>query len=162
MVAIQLVPAEVQQDQHLGSAQPDHVGHHPLVGLQDGDVGARSLAQRGGDAVVQVGPVGIVHQPIGVGPQRGAYGGGQEVRRGGLAVGPGTMAIRRPWTNLARACGSRVSITLPWMEAPEPRRASREATEARRPAQVAAVSRARAVGEIGMVAINTSRTGWGE
>ena len=79
-----------------------------------------------------------------------------------LPLVPDTMAIRRPCSSLARACGSRVSITLPWMDAPEPRRATREATEARRPAQVAAVNRARAVGEIDMAAINTSRTGWGE
>src|SRR5687768_12686280 len=50
--------------------------------------------------------------------------------------------MRLPASSLPKALGSSSSITLPWIEAPVPRRAIREATPARRPASAAAVRRA--------------------
>ena len=86
MVPIELVAAEVEQHQDLGTAVGDQVGDHPLVGLQHRDVGRWKLAQRRRDAVVQVGAVGVGHQPGRVGAQPGANRGGQQVGGGGLAV----------------------------------------------------------------------------
>ena len=50
-------------------------------------VALRLGGQRGGDAAVQVGAVGVVHDPVTAGIQPGADGRGQEVRGRGLAVG---------------------------------------------------------------------------
>ena len=89
VVTVELVAAEVQQHQDLGTGVGDHVGHHALIGLEDGDVGRRSLAEGGRDAVVQVGAVGVGDQPVGMSSQSAADRGGQQVGRRGLAVGAG-------------------------------------------------------------------------
>ena len=59
---------------------------------------------------------------------------------------PDTIAIRLLASNLDSAPGSSLSITVPRIDAPDPRPASRDATAAARPIQVAAVSRTRAAG----------------
>jgi hypothetical protein len=55
---------------------------------------------------------------------------------------PDTMAMRFPTSSLLNALESSFSITLPRIDAPVPRPASREAAPAKRPAYVAADSRA--------------------
>jgi hypothetical protein len=45
VVTVELVAAEVQQHEDLGTGVGDHVGHDALIGLEDGDVGRRPLAQ---------------------------------------------------------------------------------------------------------------------
>ncbi|MPM83877.1 hypothetical protein SDC9_130946 [bioreactor metagenome] len=90
VVAVELVAGEVQQHQDLRAAEPDQVGDDALVGLQDRDVGPGRPGEGRGDAVVEVGPVGVGDDPLGVpraetGPDRR----GEEVGGGGLAVGAG-------------------------------------------------------------------------
>ena len=63
-----------------------------------------------------------------------------------LPLVPDTTAIRLPARSLLNALGSSLSITLPRIEAPVPRRATREATPTTRPAIVAAVRRAFDIG----------------
>src|SRR5215203_7027287 len=79
VMAVQLVSAEVEQHEDLWAAEPDEVRHHALVGFQDGDVGVRANGQGGGDAGVEVRPVGVVHEPIAGTTKRGTYGGRKEV-----------------------------------------------------------------------------------
>jgi len=89
VVTVELVAAEVQKHQDLGTGVGDHVGHHTLIGLEDGDVGRRPLAQGRGDAVVQVGAVGVGDEPLGVRSQSATDRSCQQVGRRGLAIGAG-------------------------------------------------------------------------
>ena len=75
-----------------------------------------------------------------------------------LPLVPDTTAIRLPARSLARASGSILSITLPRIEAPLPRRASREAAPASTPGQGCCSETCRqrssvAVGAVGRVMV---------
>src|SRR6478752_6208787 len=87
MVPVELVAAEVEQHQNFWTPVGDQVRDNALIGLQHRDVRVGKLAECGGDAVVQVGAVGVGDQPVGISAQARPNGGGQQVRGGGLAVG---------------------------------------------------------------------------
>jgi len=86
VVTVELVAAEVQHDQHLGMAVGDHVGHHLLVDLENRNRGLRTRGHRGDHPFAQVRAVRIGHHIARIG-HRGPQRCGQQVRRGGLAVG---------------------------------------------------------------------------
>ena len=146
VVPVELVAAEVQQHQDLGTAVGDHVGHHALVGLEHGDVGRRPLAQRRRDAVVQVGAVGVGDQPVGVArPARPRTAAASRWVVVVLPLVPDTASTRRPCSSCAKASGASRVSTWPRMDAPEPWPARREASAATLPSQVAASSRSRSL-----------------
>ena len=106
VVTVELVTAEVEQDQYFRVAHRDDVGDDSLVGLQHGDGGVRGFSQGRDDAVMQVGPIGIGDDVSLAVRSPSFHRGGEEMGRRGLAVGAGDTGDATVCQQLGQGAGS--------------------------------------------------------
>jgi hypothetical protein len=100
VVAVHLVAGEVEEYEDGRPPEPYDIRYDALVGLEDRHVAAGGDGEGRGDAVVEVGAVGVGHDAVRT--DRGAYGRGEQVRRGRLAVGAGNAGDRAAWEEVGQ------------------------------------------------------------